>query len=126
MRGCAQAAGGVVGPAVIAAAQDVAAAGAVLQDGRAPVAADVVEGAQFAVAFADGEEAPAGELDGDVVAGRCQLIEAAEPDPLAAEDCLALALVDLRRVIPSRGKGEGKRWRSGQVHGVLILGSAEL
>src|SRR5262249_38327409 len=94
MRRGTQAAGGVVGPAVIGAADHVAAAGTVLQDRRATMAADVVKGAQGPIAVPDREQTPAGELDGDVVAGIAQLVLAAEPDPFAVEDGPALALVD--------------------------------
>src|SRR6185312_5731448 len=129
MRRGAQAAGGVVGPAVIAAAEHVAMAGALLQDGRAAMAADVVKGAQVSVAVSDREQAPAREFDGDGVAGVAQLVLAAEPDPFAAEHGLALTLVDLRVVVPRCREPEGETdVGGGEVHGwrIPFVGAAPL
>ena len=67
----------------------------VVEELRAAVAADVVEGAQLAGVVAHDEDRLARDVAHDVVAGVRDLLGAPDADPLAPPDLLALVLPDL-------------------------------
>jgi hypothetical protein len=61
-----------------------------------------VQASQHAVAAAQCEELPAGDIDGEIVAGLSQSGERSKHLPLAPEDLLPLLLVDRRIHVVSR------------------------
>ena len=93
VRGADELAVEVVDPAVVRAGErlaDVAGRGLVVEELRPAVAADVVEALELAAERVGDEDGLAGEVPDDVVAGLGQLLGAADADPVAPPDLLAL------------------------------------
>ena len=84
-----------VGPAVVEAADGLAALARALEQARAAVPADVAEGAQLALVVAQHEHRLRARLGGQVRAGLRQLRHVRGELPGALEDPLALELEDL-------------------------------
>src|SRR5579872_949010 len=72
---------------------------------RATMPTNVIERSQFALAIAHEEDALPHHIQHLKVAGCSQLFLATDAQPLAAEDSLALELIDLIRAIPARRQG---------------------
>ena len=108
--GADEAAGEVVGPGVVGAAErlEVAAAG---RDLGAAMDAHIVEGVDLAVAVAGDDDGLADDVEGHVVPGLLELLDAGHGEPVLLEDLLLLEGEDLfggvdgaRQVV---GLGEG-------------------
>ena len=74
------------------------------------MAADIVKGAENAVAVPDGEDAIAGDLRRHIVARRFKLRLPADPLPFPGEDLAPLLLVDVGGVVPFGRQAEGQRF----------------
>src|SRR5688500_1971417 len=88
----------VVRPCVIGALEGLAQRSAgrlVVEKLRAPVGADVVEGAQVAIAVPGDEDRLAGNVTNEVVARRGHLVSSPDAEPTPEEQALALLRVDL-------------------------------
>src|SRR5258708_36733893 len=91
-----------VGPAVIGAAQGRLALDRRAQYRRAAVPADIVEGANLALAVAQENERHAGRVDRHGVAGVGDLVGESDADPVPAENELALESEERRNGIGRR------------------------
>ena len=96
-----------VAPAVVLAREDARRALVLGDHGERPVAADVVEGVDLALAVADEHELEAGHLVAQPVAGvgEAELVRGHEP--FAREDGAPLELEHLLRGVPRRRQGAG-------------------
>ena len=94
-------------PSVVGAVKDGGLAAGIGDDGSGVMAADVVEGAQDAVMAADGDDGLTCDSGGEELAGMGELIDAADGEPVAREDGMALEFGDARVGIPGRGDGGG-------------------
>ena len=101
----------VVDPGVVWALEADGCAARLLDDGRPPMAADVVERPELASAAADDEERLAVELGQEVGPGIGRLVDPADDDPVAAQDVLALPVEDRRVVVRPARAGGGRRGR---------------
>jgi hypothetical protein len=90
---------------VIGAAEIFGAAAGFGDDRGGVMAADVIEGAEFAVIAADDHEGFFVDVDGEELAGLLNLIEAADDLPVGGEDTVALELFDALVEIPGRRDG---------------------
>ena len=94
----------LVRPAVVAADEGVAAAGAAVDERARPMTAHVVERADLAVVARDHQNVPSAEVGGQVVARRLQLARAPDHQPFTPEQRNPLSLVDLGVVVPGGGQ----------------------
>ena len=113
-----------IGPAVVAAADRLAAmAGVAVDEARGAVPTDVVEGAERAVRVAHHEDALAGQVEAQIVAGFPELADVADDVPCAHEDRLDLEREELGVVV---GPGRQRLVRDGEHAGAQRIAAASL
>src|SRR6516165_7404951 len=92
----------------------------VIEEMAGAMAAEIVVAAKLALAVADDEDAPAGDLHGEIVAGVGEVRDRPDELPFPGEDAAPFALEDLGRVLPGGGKGELRLRLDGIVHGRIF------
>ena len=96
-----------VRPAVVRAADRLAAVAGAVEDPGGPVPADVREAAQLAVGSLDNGDRLAGDAHADVVARLLELRDVSDEQPLAAPDRAPLGPVELGRAVdPGRERAD--------------------